>query len=133
MTNLISRYIHIITQETNVLLKDEINQLNPIQCNTIHSIHEYINQLCVASIMLSEASYNEAVRHQLLDLLTPISGYVEMLADGWMGELNLEQRDRINLIFAAVHRLTHYIRSQIVEKKESLLLSQALVISHPVK
>lgn len=123
MSSLVSRYIHVITQETKALMTDNVDKLSSKQCDVIHSIHQYTDQLSLATERIAETGYNDVVRYKLLDLLTPISGYVEMIVDGWMGDLNARQNDRINLIAAAVQRLTNYVRSYPIEFKESRFLS----------
>jgi hypothetical protein len=112
MKHLISPYIHVITQETNALMEDKVDELSPMQCKIIHSIHQYTDQLLIAAETVNETSYDDVERHKLLDLLTPIVGYVEMLADGWMGNFNAsQQHERVNLIIAAVRRLADSVRS----------------------
>lgn len=122
MSSLVSRYIHVITQETKALMADD-DKLSPKQWLIIRSIHQNTDQLLIATEKVGETGYNEVIRYKLLDLLTPISGYVEMIVDGWIGDLNSRQVDRINLISAAVQRLTNYVRSYPIEFRETTFLS----------
>ena len=120
MPTFINRYIHIVTQESRSLINDKFEKLNPIQAQTIQSIINHSEDLCLFISKLEEKDTGSTNRHDLLNMITPISGYIDMLSDGWMGDLNEQQHDRIQLISLAVYRLIDYVQSYPTEKRQPI-------------
>lgn len=108
MPAFINRYVHVITEEAHALIENKYEKLNPLQKEVVQSILEHTKEL---SMLMLIGQAKDELRHELLNVLTPISGYVDMLSDGWMGKLSEEQIDRVKLINVAVRRLTEYVRS----------------------
>jgi signal transduction histidine kinase len=115
MQQVLERYIGIILSHSALLLEPSDNPLSDIQRNSIGLIQKYTNELNSAisrSEALSEEEMRRFMRHELLNLLTPIVGYVEMLQDGWIGKLNLDQSSHIEIIAYAVQDVLEIIESQ---------------------
>lgn len=118
MTAFISQYIRIINQEARNLLDNKFEALNPIQVNVLQSILKHTEELSLEAIAIEETQRRDHVRHELLNLMTPISGYIDMLSDGWMGDFSEQQSDSIKLISLAVQRLTEHIRTFATKDNE---------------
>jgi len=118
MPTFVNRYIYIINHEANTLLENKFETLTPLQNSVILSILKHTDELSSSASLLDESHHTNRIRHELLNLITPISGYIAMLSDGWMGDLNEHQLDHVHLIVLAVQRLTEYIRNYTVENTE---------------
>lgn len=133
MPTFINRYIHVINQEATVLLDNKFERLTPLQIEVIHSLLQHTQELSLALTTLVKTQKSVKIRHELLNLMTPISGYVEMLSDGWMGQLSEQQLDHIKLMVVAAHRLTEYVRKYPVESQEPLASPEPTIMAHPAK
>jgi signal transduction histidine kinase len=115
MQQVLDRYICIILSHSAMLLEPSDTPLSELQRNSISLIQKYTNELYNAlntSEALSEQEMLRFMRHELLNLLTPIVGYVEMLQDGWIGKLNPDQSSHIEIISYAVQDVLEIIESQ---------------------
>lgn len=115
MQALIENNIAIILAHTALLLEPSDNSLTEIQKNSVSLINHYTQELQQAvkqNENLSESEIRRFMRHELLNVLTPIVGYVEMLADGWIGKLSPDQEAHIEIISSAVQDVLQIIESQ---------------------
>jgi hypothetical protein len=115
MQHLLENYIAIILAQSTLLLEPGSKPLTELQKNSIVLIDRYsqeLNRAVKNSENLSELEMQRFVRHELLNILTPIVGYIEMLADGWIGRLSPDQSAHVEIISYAVQDVLSIIASQ---------------------
>lgn len=115
MQPIIDNYNQLILTHVNVLLDANDTSLNEMQLNSLGLIKKYTQDLTLA-IQTNEAlpatEIARFMRHDLLNLLTPVVGYAEMLSDGWIGKLDAEQSEHMKIILYAVHDLLKLIEAE---------------------
>lgn len=107
MRDVIRNCTEIIHKQTILLANDK----SPLsQQDVVNRINRYCTQLTItAQFVATDEDQQIAQRHELINILTPIMGYVEMLADGWIGKLNPDQEQHIDLIQHAVDHMRQSI------------------------
>ena len=115
MQHLLESYFAMILAHSALLLEASDSPLTEIQKSSITLISKYTEELKQSvkkTEILSETEMHRFLRHELLNVLTPIVGYIEMLADGWIGKLTPDQAAHIEIIYYAVHDVQSIIESQ---------------------
>lgn len=115
MSDLIKHYTDIIYMQSRLLTDCSQVYMNLGQRKAIENVNAYTQEL-IKFLNNHEQTHphltEESMRHELINLLTPIVGYVDMLADEWIGSLNPEQFQHVDLIYQNVHSLQQYVLSQ---------------------
>lgn len=110
MPELINKYTDIIHLQSQMLMDSNQTYLGLAQRQAIELINRYSMQLAsVAKQNMQEQSQYDSVRHELINILTPIVGYIEMLSDGWIGVMYPEQKTHIDIIHRSVNNLRDVI------------------------
>lgn len=106
MPNVINQYTDIIHIQSEMLMSSNQTHLGLAQRQAIELINRYSMQLATIAkqVTLNKSEY-DSLRHELINLLTPIVGYVEMLSDGWIGALDFDQQAHIEIIHHSVNDL----------------------------
>ncbi|MEM9953975.1 MAG: histidine kinase dimerization/phospho-acceptor domain-containing protein [Chloroflexota bacterium] len=109
----IVQYTDIIRIQTRSLVDSDKTYLTTTQREAIERIHQYTEQLAFTANRVAHTSdEHKAIRHELINILTPIIGYIEMLADGWMGRLNPDQMAHVDIVQHASQALRGIILTQ---------------------
>ncbi len=123
MYDVILKSKDIIHKQSQLLLESNQNHLPVSQQNAIERISRYASQLAITAQQIGITHDQEIIlRHEMINILTPIVGYTEMLADGWVGHLNPDQMQHIELIQHAVGMMRQSILSY---RKQSPLSESA--------
>ncbi|MEL6308897.1 MAG: hypothetical protein AAFV98_20150 [Chloroflexota bacterium] len=112
MSKTIYRYTRTIIETSHDLMQPDLEHVSPSQRQVIDLIDRYTLQLIQAynqGNLIPVAQHQHYFRHVLIDILTPIVGYTEMLADGWLGQLHTEHEDAIGRLLYQVRGLMNYI------------------------
>lgn len=115
MQRLIGNHNQLILKHVNVLLDTDGTKLNELQLSSLTLIKQYTQELAAAIEEKDSVPNNEIarfIRHDLLNLLTPVVGYAEMLSDGWVGALSDEQSEHMQIILHTVHDLLKLIEDE---------------------
>lgn len=106
MPSIINKYTDIIHIQSEMLMSSNQAHLGLAQRQAIELINRYSMQLATIAkqVTVNENEYDN-LRHELINLLTPIVGYVEMLSDGWIGVLDSDQQAHIEIIHHSVNDL----------------------------
>lgn len=118
----IKRYTDVIHIQSKFLMDSKEIFLTLAQRQAIELINRYSLQLAtIAEQGVTANASIDDIRHELINYLTPIMGYSEMLFDGWIGELNPDQRSHIEIICQAIRDLRDVIlkRRFVIEMPES--------------
>jgi signal transduction histidine kinase len=113
MQPIIANYNKLILSHAALLLESD-TALNPMQLNAVRLIDKYAQELSQSlqdNAALNENDMRRFMRHDMLNLITPILGYGEMLSDAWMGKLNPDQSAHIEIILNAVYDIQELIES----------------------
>ena len=114
MLDMISRYADIIYMQTHILLDPNQVPLNVQQRKAIRSINTHTQDL-IEFLKTHEETHphltEETMRHEIINILTPIVGYIDMLADEWIGKLTAIQFNHVELIYQCVQSLKQYVLS----------------------
>lgn len=118
MKKLINQYTDIIHIQSRLLMDSDTSYLSLAQRQAIELINRYSTQLAGVARKPSVHSDDfESTRHELINLLTPIVGYIEMLSDGWIGALSVDQTERLNIIHETVYALQDVILAHGFQKE----------------
>lgn len=112
MSKTIYRYTRAIIETSHDLMQADSEHISPSQRQVIDLIDRYTLQLIQAynqGNLIPVAQRQSYFRHVLIDILTPIVGYTEMLADGWLGQLHAEHADAVRRLLYQVRGLMDYI------------------------
>lgn len=77
---------HLVLKLTQKLQKKQ-HLLNPTQRMTMRRIHRYVVDLDATFANVGD-QLSRQQRYQMIDLVTPVQGYVEMLYEGWLGDIH---------------------------------------------
>ncbi len=110
MLELINKYTDIIHLQSRLLMDSDKSYLSLSQRQAIELINRYSTHLAIfARQSHTNQQQLDKIRHELINILTPIVGYVEMLADGWIGTLNPDQSDHVDIIQQSVNMLRNVV------------------------
>ena len=120
MLELINKYTDIIHLQSRLLMDSDKSYLSLSQ----HQAIEFINRYSTHLAGVARQAYNnqhkfEVVRHELINILTPIVGYIEMLSDGWIGIMNPDQCDHVEIVRQSVNALRDVILVHRFQKEVS--------------
>jgi|GEM_PF-6938543 len=120
MSDPIQQYTDIIHIQSRLLMDSNKTYLSMSQRQAIELINRYSSQLAAAAKQASpDDKCYETVRHELINILTPIVGYIEMWMDGWIGKLNPDQSAHVEIIHQSVYELRRVILAYRVERAMS--------------
>ncbi|GAB5494616.1 MAG: hypothetical protein Phog2KO_48310 [Phototrophicaceae bacterium] len=114
MAETIAKYADIIYMQTHILIDPSLH-LNAEQSRVVRCINTHTQQLLNFLRTYEHIQPNlteENIRHELINILTPIVGYIDMLADEWIGSLTTQQFNHVELIYQCVQALKQYVLSQ---------------------
>ncbi|MGJ3240054.1 MAG: histidine kinase dimerization/phospho-acceptor domain-containing protein [Anaerolineae bacterium] len=110
MSYKIAKYTDIIYLQSQLLTTSNKSYMTLAQRQAIELICRYSAQLAQTAKKLTDDPEQQAlVRHDMINILTPIVGYVEMLSDGWIGSLNPDQASHVEIIQQSVDALRECI------------------------
>lgn len=114
MLEFISRYTDIICVQSQLLTDGDV-YLSATQHQAVKKVVLYTNEL-LAFLKDHHQTHphltEETIRHEIINFLTPIVGYIDMLADEWIGCLAPNQQSHVEIIYESVHGLRKYVLSQ---------------------
>lgn len=120
MSRTLQQYTDIIHIQSRLLMDSNKTYLSMAQRQAIELINRYSAQLVTSAKQAApEDKHYDSVRHELINILTPIVGYIEMLSDGWIGKLNPDQVAHIDIIRQSVFELRRVILAYRAERAMS--------------
>jgi signal transduction histidine kinase len=121
---MIEKIVQQIKCCSDALVETDIWTLSPNQRQAVATIVRYAGELDnMVSTMsaLTPERMGKMIRHEFLNLLTPLLGYAEMLREGWIGALDQHQQTLVENISASAHELRDSVRL-LSESKDYVVL-----------
>lgn len=114
MSETINKYTDIIRVQSQLLTDSKLTHMSLAQRQAIELINRYAVQIVNMTNAYESGTSNmdcDRLRHELINTLTPIVGYSEMLVDEWIGTLATNQQKHVEIIHQNVQSLRTYIQS----------------------
>lgn len=115
MSDIVGKYADIIYTQAHTLTETNLVCLNPQQCRAVKNIKKNTKSLMIFLATYEQTHPNlskEALRHEIIDKLTPIIGYSDMLADEWSENPKDNQVYHFKLINQCVTALRKHLLTQ---------------------
>ncbi len=110
---MIEKIVQQIKCCSDALVETDIWTLSPTQRQAVATIVRYAGELDTISSDMSALTperMRKIIRHEFLNLLTPLLGYAEMLREGWIGTLDQHQQTLVENISRGAQELRDRVR-----------------------